>query len=195
MAALGNLPPDVEPRATEHIPQMIAMIERLIASGHAYAAQGHALFRVASLQGLRQTVAPQPQGDDRRRAGRGRALQGRPRRFRAVEAVKRRPARLGQPMGPRPARLAHRMLGDERDASGRRISTSMAAASTSSSRTTRTRSRKAKPRMAASLSSISGCITAFSRSTAPRCRNRWEISSPRTRCWKSGPARLCALRF
>jgi cysteinyl-tRNA synthetase len=48
MAALGNLPPDVEPRATEHIPQMIAMIERLIASGHAYAAQGHVLFRVGS---------------------------------------------------------------------------------------------------------------------------------------------------
>ena len=48
MAALGNLPPDIEPRATEYIPQMIAMIERLIGSGHAYAAQGHALFRVAS---------------------------------------------------------------------------------------------------------------------------------------------------
>src|SRR5579863_6780796 len=48
MAALGNLPPDVEPRATEYIPQMILMIERLIASGHAYAAEGHALFRVAS---------------------------------------------------------------------------------------------------------------------------------------------------
>ena len=48
MAALGNLPPDVEPRATQYIPQMIAMIERLIASGHAYAAEGHALFRVAS---------------------------------------------------------------------------------------------------------------------------------------------------
>jgi cysteinyl-tRNA synthetase len=48
MVALGNLPPDVEPRATAFIPQMIAMIERLIASGHAYAAQGHALFRVAS---------------------------------------------------------------------------------------------------------------------------------------------------
>ena len=42
------MPPDVEPRATEYIPQMIAMIERLIASGHAYAAEGHALFRVAS---------------------------------------------------------------------------------------------------------------------------------------------------
>src|SRR6202790_126829 len=48
MAALGNLPPDIEPRATEYIPQMIAMIERLIESGHAYAAEGHALFRVAS---------------------------------------------------------------------------------------------------------------------------------------------------
>jgi cysteinyl-tRNA synthetase len=48
MAALGVLPPDVEPRATEHIPQMIAMIERLIASGHAYAAEGHVLFAVAS---------------------------------------------------------------------------------------------------------------------------------------------------
>src|SRR6185436_8447067 len=48
MAALGNLPPDIEPRATQYIPQMIALIERLIASGHAYAAEGHALFRVAS---------------------------------------------------------------------------------------------------------------------------------------------------
>ncbi len=48
MAALGNLPPDVEPRATQYIPQMIALIERLIQSGHAYAAEGHALFRVAS---------------------------------------------------------------------------------------------------------------------------------------------------
>ena len=48
MAALNNLPPDIEPRATGYILQMIAMIERLIGSGHAYAAEGHALFRVAS---------------------------------------------------------------------------------------------------------------------------------------------------
>ena len=48
MAALGALPPDIEPRATEYIPQMIALIERLIASGHAYAAEGHVLFAVAS---------------------------------------------------------------------------------------------------------------------------------------------------
>src|SRR5207302_5247580 len=48
MAALGALPPDIEPRATAYIPQMIALIERLIASEHAYAAEGQALFRVAS---------------------------------------------------------------------------------------------------------------------------------------------------
>ena len=49
MAALGALPPDVEPRATAHIPQMLAMIETLIASGHAYAADGHVLFSVAAM--------------------------------------------------------------------------------------------------------------------------------------------------
>jgi cysteinyl-tRNA synthetase len=48
MAALGALPPDIEPRATAYIPQMIALIERLIASGHAYAAEGHVLFAVGS---------------------------------------------------------------------------------------------------------------------------------------------------
>jgi cysteinyl-tRNA synthetase len=48
MEALGTLPPDVEPRATEHVPEMVAMIERLIASGHAYVAEGHVLFAVAS---------------------------------------------------------------------------------------------------------------------------------------------------
>ncbi len=46
MAALGALPPNVEPRATEHIAQMIAMIERLVEKGFAYEAEGHVLFNV-----------------------------------------------------------------------------------------------------------------------------------------------------
>ena len=59
MAALGNLPPDIEPRATEFIPQMIGLIERLIAGGHAYvvagnANAGHVLFAVASDPGYGQ---------------------------------------------------------------------------------------------------------------------------------------------
>jgi cysteinyl-tRNA synthetase len=48
MAALGALPPNFEPRATEYIANMIAIIERLIAAGHAYEAEGHVLFAVAS---------------------------------------------------------------------------------------------------------------------------------------------------
>ena len=48
VAALGNLPPSVTPRATEHIDQMTKIIEELIAAGHAYAAQGHVLFNVSS---------------------------------------------------------------------------------------------------------------------------------------------------
>ncbi len=48
MDALGNLRPDHEPRATEFIPQMVAMIEGLIASGHAYEKESHVLFRVRS---------------------------------------------------------------------------------------------------------------------------------------------------
>jgi cysteinyl-tRNA synthetase len=48
MTALGALPPDREPRATEHVVEMIMIIERLIASGHAYEAQGHVLFAVAT---------------------------------------------------------------------------------------------------------------------------------------------------
>ena len=48
MAALGCLPPTHSPRATRHIPQMIAMIQALIEAGHAYAADGHVLFDVSS---------------------------------------------------------------------------------------------------------------------------------------------------
>ncbi len=48
MGALGVIPPDIAPHATQEIPQMIAMIERLMELGHAYEAQGHVLFAVAS---------------------------------------------------------------------------------------------------------------------------------------------------
>jgi cysteinyl-tRNA synthetase len=48
MAALGVAPPDVAPRVTEHLSEIIGMIERLIAAGHAYEAEGHVLFDVPS---------------------------------------------------------------------------------------------------------------------------------------------------
>jgi cysteinyl-tRNA synthetase len=48
MAALNCLAPNIEPRATEHIEEMVQMCETLIANGNAYAAEGHVLFSVQS---------------------------------------------------------------------------------------------------------------------------------------------------
>lgn len=48
MAALGALPPRLEPKVTQHIGAIVGMIERLIANGHAYEAEGHVLFNVPS---------------------------------------------------------------------------------------------------------------------------------------------------
>ena len=46
MAALGVEPQALQPTATGHIPEIVAMIERLVAGGHAYEAEGHVLFAV-----------------------------------------------------------------------------------------------------------------------------------------------------
>ena len=48
MGALGVQPPDLAPHATQEIPAMVAMIERLIELGNAYEAEGHVLFSVPS---------------------------------------------------------------------------------------------------------------------------------------------------
>lgn len=48
MAALNALEPDIEPRATDHIDEMIAMVKTLIDKGHAYEAEGHVLFSISS---------------------------------------------------------------------------------------------------------------------------------------------------
>lgn len=77
MGAIGVKLPDIEPHATHHIADIIAMIERLIAKGHAYAADGHVLFQVSTysqygalsrrstdemLAGARVEVAPYKRG-------------------------------------------------------------------------------------------------------------------------------------
>lgn len=54
IAALGVLPPDHRPRATEHIPQMIGLVGRLLQTEHAYEAEGHVLFRVGACSGYGQ---------------------------------------------------------------------------------------------------------------------------------------------
>jgi cysteinyl-tRNA synthetase len=113
MDALGALRPDHEPRATEFIGQMIAMIEGLIASGHAYAAEGHVLFRVRSykdygklsgrsvddmIAGARVEVAPFKED---------------PMDFVLWKPSSDEEPGWDSPWGRGPARLAYRMLGHE----------------------------------------------------------------------------------
>ena len=50
IAELNALPPDIEPRATQHIPEMIDLVKRLVDNGYAYEAQGHVLFSVSKMK-------------------------------------------------------------------------------------------------------------------------------------------------
>jgi len=61
MQALGVLPPDLEPRVTENMPEIIALIETLIARGHAYEAEGHVLFQVGSFAEYGQLSRRRPE--------------------------------------------------------------------------------------------------------------------------------------
>ena len=158
IAALGVLPPTVEPRATEYIRRsdnkldMVRLIEALVARGHAYVAEDHVLFDVASMPdygrlanrsleemeaGARVEVAPYKKG--------------------AMDFVLWKPSKPGEPAWPSPAGIAapgrpgwhiecSAMAGGA--AARARCSTSTAAASTWCSRTTRTRSPRAAARSA-----------------------------------------------
>ena len=74
-AALGCLVPSVEPRATDHIAPMIVIMERLIARGHAYAADGHVLFDVPSMPDYGRLANRSADEMLGRRPDRSRALQ------------------------------------------------------------------------------------------------------------------------
>lgn len=50
IAELNALPPDMEPRATQHIAEMIDLVKRLVDNGYAYEAQGHVLFSVSKMK-------------------------------------------------------------------------------------------------------------------------------------------------
>jgi cysteinyl-tRNA synthetase len=101
IAALGVLPPTVEPRATEHIPEMRVLCETLVKKGHAYVADGHVLFDVASMAdygrlanrsleemeaGARVDVAPYKKG--------------------AMDFVLWKPSKDGEPSWPSPCGIA-----------------------------------------------------------------------------------------
>ena len=128
MEALGNLPPDVEPKVSEHIDEIVAMIEQLIDSGNAYAVEGDVYFAVASFAAYGALSARNLDDLQAGRAGRGRPAQAQSPGLRPVEGRQAGRDRLGQPLGQGPARLAHRVLGHEQPLPGRDASTSTAAA-------------------------------------------------------------------
>ena len=99
--ALGCLSPTLEPRATEHIDAMRSLIERLIASDHAYVAQEHVLFRVASMpdygslskRSLDEMIA-------------GARVEVAPYKHDPMDFVLWKPSQPGEPAWPSPAGIA-----------------------------------------------------------------------------------------
>src|SRR5476651_767156 len=101
VAALGCLPPTVEPRATEHIEEMKTLIERLVASGNAYVAEEHVLFSVPSMpdygklsnRPLDEMIA-------------GARVDVSPYKRDAMDFVLWKPSKPGEPSWPSPAGIA-----------------------------------------------------------------------------------------
>jgi cysteinyl-tRNA synthetase len=99
VAALGCLPPDVEPRATEHIGEMRALIERLVADGHAYAAEDHVLFSVPSMKDY-GALSKRPLDE----MIAGARVDVAPYKRDAMDFVLWKPSKAGEPSWPSPAR-------------------------------------------------------------------------------------------
>jgi cysteinyl-tRNA synthetase len=98
---LGCLPPTIEPRATEHITEMKVLIERLVASGHAYVAASHVLFDVPSMpdygelskRSLDEMIA-------------GARVEVAPFKRNPMDFVLWKPSKSGEPSWPSPAGIA-----------------------------------------------------------------------------------------
>ncbi len=205
VAALGCLPPTVEPRATDHIAPMRAMIERLVARGVAYVAEDHVLFSPAAMDALPGA----PRYGSLARRSLDEMLAGArvdvapykrdPMDFVLVEAVEAGRAELAEPGRDRragPPRLAHRVLGHvDGEAAGavrRRAPVRRSGAERLRHPRRRDRPRLPPPRerdrpvllrlRRASAWPTSGCTTAFCRSKARRCRRASATSSPSANC-------------
>ena len=158
LAALSVDGIDHMPRATEHIDEIIAITKGLIEKGFAYESGGDVYFDVNKAESYGKLSHRDP--DDLLVGARiePTSLKRNPGDFAPLEAVEARRAVLGEPLGARSARLAHRVLGHESQAARRSISTSTAAASIWSSRITRT-SWSSPSRTRASRSRRTGCTT------------------------------------
>jgi cysteinyl-tRNA synthetase len=101
VAALGCLPPTVEPRATEHIDEMKALIERLIGENHAYVAEEHVLFSVPSMPDY-GSLSKRPLDE----MIAGARVDVAPYKRDAMDFVLWKPSKPGEPAWPSPGRIA-----------------------------------------------------------------------------------------
>ena len=159
MANLGVAAPDVEPEATAHIPQIIAMIERLIDNGHAYAAEGHALFAVNTFKDYGKLSRRDPE-----EMLAGARVEVAPYKRDPGDFVLWKPSTGDLPGWDSPwgrgrpgwhiecSAMISAHFGETLDIHAGGVDLS--------SRTTKTRSRRAKARTAARPSRVSGCTTA-----------------------------------
>ena len=116
MDRLNVIRADIEPKATEHIQEMLSLTERLIADGKAYATpSGDVYFRVRSFPGYGKLSGPHARRPAFRRARRARRRKGRSAGLRPLEKRQARRTLLGKPVGQGTPRLAHRMLRHERE--------------------------------------------------------------------------------
>ncbi len=129
--ALGALRPTVEPRATEHIPEMRTLIEKLVAGGFAYVAEDHVLFSPEAMNAA-NTVLPRYGALSNRSLDEmiaGARVDVAPYKRGNTDFVLWKPSKPGEPSWPspcghrgaRPSGLAHRMLGDGLEASRRGV--------------------------------------------------------------------------
>ena len=98
VAALGCLPPTIEPRATEHIAEMRALIDRLVASGNAYVAEDNVLFSVPSMADYGR-LSKRPLDE----MIAGARVEVAPYKRDAMDFVLWKPSKAGEPAWPSPA--------------------------------------------------------------------------------------------
>ncbi len=119
-AALRLQRPERMVKATEHIPEMVHAIEKLAERGFTYRKRRIHLLSHREVSRLRQALAQRFQRHPRRRArGRGRIRQSQRARFRSMESAQGRRSLLGERDRSGAARLAHRVLRDGDEVSGR----------------------------------------------------------------------------
>ena len=179
------LPPTVEPRATDHIAEMKALIEALVANGHAYVAENHVLFDVPSMPDYGRLSNRSLEEMEA-----GARVEVAPYKKDPMDFVLWKPSKPGEPAWPSPAgitahgrpgwhiecsAMAEKHLGPVFDIHGGGIDLVVPAP--------RERDRAVALRARhAGHGQRTGCTTASCRSRARRCRSRSATSSPSTTC-------------